>query len=132
MTRQSAGERGAGLVGTIVGFTMFMVLLLLALQVTVHLYATSAITAAAFNAADTVATSTGSRTAAAALAESRARRELGDLGGTQTAFHWQELNSHRVVLEVVCQSPHFLPLPTSFDRIKRVVSVRTERFRPSA
>ena len=48
-------ERGAGLVGTVAGITVILVLLLFATQVLVDLYARSAVTAAAYDAARQVA-----------------------------------------------------------------------------
>lgn len=44
------GEAGTGTVGTVVGVLMFLVLLLFASQLLLHLYATSVVNAAAFDA----------------------------------------------------------------------------------
>src|SRR5260370_32282159 len=48
-------ERGTGVIGTMIGFAVFLVLLLVAVQVLFDLYARSAATAAAFDAARTAA-----------------------------------------------------------------------------
>ena len=52
-------DRGSGLLGTTVGFLVFLVLLLAAIQTLVHLYATSVITSAALDAAAVVAPAVG-------------------------------------------------------------------------
>ncbi|MHB1534004.1 MAG: hypothetical protein ACYC1D_05215 [Acidimicrobiales bacterium] len=106
-----------------------MVLLLFAVQVLVRLYATSTLSAAAFNAARQVAQSPGDQSSAVPLAEQSARRNLGTFGATHTTFDWLEVDGHQVVLQVRATSPEFLPLPASFRDITRTVTVRTERFR---
>jgi hypothetical protein len=53
--RRFPEETGTGLVGSVAGFAVFLVLLLLAAQVMFDLYARSAVTAAAFDAATKVA-----------------------------------------------------------------------------
>jgi Flp pilus assembly protein TadG len=124
----SRDERGTAVVGTLVGFLIFMVLLLFSVQTLVHLYATSALTASATTAAEAVADSPDP-TAAVASAEASARTQLGTFGATRTTFDWKEVDGQQVVLEVVGVSPGFLPLPSSWRRIERTVTVRTERFR---
>lgn len=116
------------MIGTLVGFLIFMVLLLFSVQVLVHLYATSALTASATTAAEAVADSPDP-TAAVGSAEASARAQLGTFGATRTTFDWKEVDGQQVVLEVVGVSPGFLPLPSSWRRIERTVTVRTERFR---
>jgi hypothetical protein len=112
-----------------VGFTIFLLLLLLAVQVLVRLYATSALTAAAFDAARDVASAPTDQAAALAAAETDARQRLGSFGSSRTSFRWKEVDAHQVVLEIRGRSPGFLPLPSSFRTIVRTVTVRTERFR---
>lgn len=110
------------------GFAIFMVLLLFAVQVVVRLYAESALTAAATRAADTVASSPVPL-AGVAPAEAEARRELGSFGALHTKFLWREVDGQQVVLEVESRSPEFLPGLSGWSRIQRTVVVRTERFR---
>lgn len=121
-------DRGVAIVGTLVGFAIFMVLLLFACQVILRLYATSALTSAATRAAETVA---GSPTPEAAVgpAEAAARQQLGSFGAERTTFVWEEVDSLRVVLEVKASTPQLLPVPYGWQLITRTVSVRTERFR---
>jgi hypothetical protein len=122
-------ERGTAIVGTLVGFLIFMTLLLLGVQTLVHLYATSALTAAATDAAQEVATGGGSPSGIPG-AQAAARASLGRFGAEHTSFDWIEVDAHRVVLRVTAVSPELLPLSASMDRITRTVSWRTERFGP--
>jgi hypothetical protein len=121
-------DRGTALIGTLVGFAIFLLLLLVAVQTFVHLYATSAVTAVAFDAAQEVATDPDSQAAEVPVAESRARQRLGHLGAAAT-FNWAEVDGQQVVLEVSVRSPGFLPFSSSLLQIDRTVVVRTERFR---
>ena len=110
------------------GFLIFVLLLLLAAQVMVRLYATSALTSAATRAAETVAESPDPQ-AAESPAESDARSGLGTFGARDTTFAWVEADGRQVVLRVGGRSPEFLPLLPGWSRITRTVTVRTERFR---
>lgn len=121
-------DPGTALVGSLVGFAIFMVLLLFATQVVVRLYASSALSDAATRAAEAVASSpdpAGSE----ADAEVAARHELGSFGAAHTTFLWREVDGQQVVLEVQGRSPEFLPGLPGWSRIDRTVTVRTERFR---
>jgi hypothetical protein len=111
-----------------VGFLIFLTLLLFAVQVLVRLYATSTLTAAAAGAAEQVADAADPH-AAASQAVVTARQQLGTFGATRTTFVWKVIDAQEVVLEVRGQSPSFLPLPGSWRSIRRTVTVRTERFR---
>jgi len=124
----AAGEAGTAIVGTLVGFLIFMTLLLFSVQFLVRLYATSTLTAAANTAAEQVADSPDPA-AAAPQAEAAAREQLGTFGATHTTFAWLEVDNQQVVLEVHGDSPSFLPLPAGWRSITRTVTVRTERFR---
>jgi hypothetical protein len=121
-------ERGTAVIGTLVGFCVFMVFLLLAVQTLVHLYATSTLTSAAFDAAHRVAASPDGA-ASIPMAQTDAQRSLGSFGTSHTRFAWVRADGAEVVLRVQAQSPGFLPLPASFRRIDRTVTVRVERFR---
>ncbi len=116
------------MVGTLVGFTMFLLLLLLAVQTLVHLYAASTLSAVANEAADQVA-NTGGAPASVAVAERTAMSRLGTFGARHTRFLWEEVDGNRVVVRVVAASPQLLPLPVAWTRITATVAVRTERFR---
>jgi hypothetical protein len=121
-------ETGTAVVGTLVGFLIFLILLLLSVQILVRLYAASALTASATNAAEMVADSS-EPAAAVPGAEASARSRLGTFGATRTTFDWREVDPQQVVLQVNGLSPAFLPLPASWLSIRRTVTVRTERFR---
>ena len=109
---------------------MVLVMLLLAVQVTYDLYASSAVSAAAYDAARIVAGSDGGP-AAATTAEAAARRALGRYG-SGVSFTWA-VDDDNVELRVVAQNPSFLPAalrrPLGVDVVDRTVRVRTERFR---
>ena len=126
---RGAGEHGTAVVGTLVGFAVFLVLLLFAVQIVIRLYATSAVTSAATRAADAVASSPGPSPVAVAAAEAAARAQLGSFGARSTTFDWKEVDGSQVVLEVTARSPEFLPGVPGWSRIARTVTVRTERFR---
>lgn len=110
------------------GFLIFLTLLLLATQILVRLYATSALTSAATRAAEAVASSPVPGTGVES-AEAQARAELGSFGASHTTFLWREVDPQQVVLEVQGRSPEFLPGLPGWSRIDRTVTVRTERFR---
>ena len=116
------------MVGTFVGFSIFLVLLLFSAQFLVRLYATSTLTTTANRAAQQVAES-ADPAAAVPGAEAAARSGLGVFGATRTRFMWKEADTRQVVLEVTGQSPAFLPLPGDWRMIQRTVTIRTERFR---
>lgn len=114
--------------GTLVGAAIFVLFMLLAAQTLLHLFATSAVSAAAFDAAEAVATDPDQMAAEIPLAENQARLRLGGLGRS-ASFKWEEADDQQVVLEVRVSSPGFLPFSSSMLRIHRTVVVRTERFR---
>lgn len=116
------------LIGTLVGFLIFMLLLLFAAQVMVRMYATSALTSAAMRAAETVAEAPDP-ISSVGPAEAEARARLGTFGARDTSFSWEEVDPQQVVLQVRGRSPDFLPLVPGWEDISRTVTVRTERFR---
>ncbi|MDQ1402568.1 MAG: hypothetical protein QOG03_884 [Actinomycetota bacterium] len=131
------GEDGTGLIASTAGIMVFLVLLLLAVQVLFNLYATSAVTAAAYDAARIVAgadvaSGAPSLEAARADAEAGAQRTLGRYS-SRTRFDWNVDDPDVVQLHVVAQNPGFLPIalrrPLGFDRVDRTVRVRVERVR---
>lgn len=126
-TSTRSGEAGAGLLGTIVGVTVFLTLLLFAVQLALNLYATSAVTAVAYDAAREVATSGDP-----VRAESRARQVLDqyEARGGRLTFDWRTGDPDAVVLRVVAERPGlFDHLRVPFQRVERTVRVRWERLR---
>lgn len=127
---RSAAEAGTGVISSVVGLFIVLLLLLLAVQVTYDLFATSALTASAYDAARVVAGSDGGPTAVAA-AEDDARRALGRYGA-RVAFTWT-VSGDVVQLRVVARNPGFLPSsvrrPLGVDTVDRTVRLRVERFR---
>jgi hypothetical protein len=132
--RSSEGEAGTGLLGSIVGVTVFLVLVLFAVQLVLNLYATSAVTAVAFDAARVVAGEDGGE-AAIDEAEARARAVLGrfEADGGQLAFAWDLSSPDVVRLTVRASRPSLLPaVPFPFDHVERTVTVRRERLQEVA
>lgn len=119
---------GVAVIGTLVGFLIFLLLLLFASQVLVRLYATSVVTSVATRAAESVAQAPDPA-GDEGSAEASARQDLGSFGGSRTRFQWLEADGQQVVLRVEARSPEFLPGIPGWDRIARTVTVRTERFR---
>ena len=128
---RSAGEQGAGLVSTVAGVTVFLAFLLLAVQLLFNLYATSAVGAAAYDAARIVAESPERGPSSQRRAEAHARDVLGRYSD-RVAFTWT-VDDETVALRVVGRNPRFL-LPSlaaavGFDEVDRTVRVRVERLR---
>jgi hypothetical protein len=126
----SRDQRGTGVISSIFGLFVVLLLMLLAVQVVYDLYATSAVTAAAYDAARVVAGADGGADATSA-AEAGARQALGRYGD-RLQFTWT-LDGDVVVLHVVARNPSFLPAavrrPLGVDAVDRTVRLRTERFR---
>ncbi len=125
-------ERGAGVIATVAGVTVFLVLLLFAVQVLVGLYATSVVTAATYDAAKVLAGADGGNSALGrANAEAGARRQLGRYG-QKTSFGWEN-DAEVVRLHVQAPRPTLLPRSlvsgVGLSDIERTVTVRVERVR---
>jgi uncharacterized membrane protein len=111
---------------------VFLVLFLLAVQVTYQLYATSMVTAAAFDGARLAA---GAVVADDGVGADVATERVRDLLGTYGREHVQTLDVRRdgdvLVLHVVTRNPGFLPValrrPMRLDRVDRTVRVRIEQ-----
>ena len=114
-----------------VGFSVFLVMLLFAVQVMFNLYAASVVTAVSYDAARQVAGSDGG-SAHMDEAVAQARRSLGRYGGG-VEFDWTGTSDTEVVLRVQSENPGFLPAamagPAGLDRLDRTIRIRVERFR---
>lgn len=124
-------ERGGGPVSMWAGFSVFLVMLLFAVQVLFNLYATSVVTAVSFDAARRVAGADGG-TGHMAEAEAQARATLGRYQG-RVSFDWSASGADEIVLRVQAENPGvLLPLargPAALQKIDRTIRVRVERFR---
>jgi Flp pilus assembly protein TadG len=124
-------ERGGGPVSMWIGFSVFLVMLLFAVQVLFNLYATSVVTAVSYDAARRVAGSDGG-TGGMADAEAQARQSLGRYA-SRVVFDWSGTTDEEVVLRVQTDNPNvLLPVlagPAALDRLDRTIRVRVERFR---
>lgn len=114
-----------------IGFSVFLVMLLFAVQVLFNLYAASVVTAVSYDAARRVAGSDGG-TAHIADAEAQARQSLGRYADRVT-FDWSATSPEEVVLHVQSDNPSvLLPVlrgPAALDKLDRTIRVRVERFR---
>lgn len=133
-SRRHDPERGAGLFGTWFGLIVVLVVLLFAVQLLFDLYARSAVTATAYDAARRVAGShRGSLTAARARAEADARQTLGHYGA-RVRFQWDVSGAETVRLHVTVDNPRVgfagVSGPLLVDHIDRTVTVRVERLQP--
>lgn len=127
MTGLPGGERGTGLVATVAGFTVVLVLLLSAVEVLTGLYAQSTVGVVAQDAARSVATGE----ATPAQAEDAARLLLGP-GLDTAAFTWT-IGSEQVALRVEAPRPRFIPARwgtgSALGPIERTARVRREEVR---
>lgn len=137
--RRSLGdETGSGLVDSITGVTVFLSLLFLATHLVLNLYATSTVTAVAFDAARIVAAKGGGQ-AAEAQAEAQARRMLSRYQENgELHFEWNypkasDAQIDRVELRVLAEHPTNLlaVVPMPYQRVDRTLVVRMERVRES-
>jgi hypothetical protein len=132
-----SADRGAGLIGTLAGVSVFLAFLLFAVQLLINLYAATSLTNAAWDGARQVA---GARidhedpsavAEAEAEAEVRMRAELGRFAD-RVGFDWSGTDGESVTVHVTGTTPRF-GLPgagaVGFDRIDRTVRVRVEVFR---
>jgi hypothetical protein len=116
------GERGTGLIGTVVGVLVFLSFLLFATQLVLSLYATSVVTAVTYDAAKTVAgADAGASDDARREATVVARRALGRLG-EQVELRWST-DGDDVVLRVRA------PRASLLGDVERTVRVRVEAVR---
>ncbi|MGH9131613.1 MAG: hypothetical protein ACRDWV_08070 [Acidimicrobiales bacterium] len=128
-----ASEAGTGLVASVVGVAVFLVLLLVAVQVAFDLYGRSAVTAAALSAASAVAGSNaGASFSAQAKASADARAVLGRYGASAT-FAWR-VSPQVVELTVSVRNPSVLPsfaaTGLGLRQWQQSVVVRREMLRP--
>jgi hypothetical protein len=113
---------------------MFLLFLLLGAHVLVHLYASSVVTANAFDAVRIVSGSASEqdRAGAAATAEHEARARMGEFGDRVT-FHWNTLGGDEVELLVQADTPDLLPAQFArlidMDVVQRRIRLRVEKFR---
>jgi hypothetical protein len=123
-------EKGGGPISIWIGFSVFLVMLLFAVQVLFNLYAASVVTAVSYDAARQVAGSAGGPDHTAE-AEARARQSLGRYA-SRVVFDWSGSSADEVVLRVRSDNPNILlPVavgPAALDRLDRTIRIRVERF----
>lgn len=123
-------ERGTGILGSFFGAIVFLAFLALATHTFVGLYASSVVTAVAWDDARKVATDPGNADAQAA-ADADIRTRLS--GFSDTTVEWKTNSTGDIGLSVGVKRPVLLPKPlvaaAGVDRIQRTVWVREERMR---
>jgi Flp pilus assembly protein TadG len=130
-------EAGTGLIGTAAGVTVFLVLLLFAVQLSVNLYATSTVNAAGYDSARLMASADVDHWRPSSLDAARRRSEarfhqLVGAAGDGAELTW-ELTGGAVRLRVQMEPPGILPSSmgsvVGFDHIDRTFVVRIEELR---
>ena len=130
-------EAGTGLLGSIVGVTVFLIVLLFAVHLILNLYGTSVVTAAAFDGARLRAGGGGLE-----VSEADAELQVLELLGGYRAdgrlvLSWSYPDTDGdglpdvVALRVVAEHPSDLSgaVDVPFQRVDRTVTVRIERLR---
>ena len=126
----ACSDDGTGVVSTCIGVVIFLTLLLFAAHTLLGLYTESVVTAAAYDAAATLAgAEVVDDPAAAARITAQARQSLGRLGD-HADITWSA-DADAVRLTVRVPHPAVLPglLPALRGPIERTVRIRAERVR---
>lgn len=124
--RRLQTEQGAGLVSSVAGVLVFLAFLLFAAQILVHLFATSYVNAAAFDAARLASGSAG---VTEGVAQQHGLSVLGSFASRVSVFA-VDIGAEQVTVEVEATSPALLP--ATFGRvigtasIDRTVTLRRE------
>ncbi len=129
----STRDDGVGTIGTAAAFTVFLLLMFVAVQVLFNLYATSMVTSAAHDAASQVAgfDAFGDRCKAAAEAEFAFEQRLGRYGEAGHAeLEWTCADPDIVRVRVRARHPTLLPASlaglASLSEVDRTIEVRVE------
>lgn len=126
MGRLREEEDGAGLVSTLAGGLVFLVFLLFAVQLLVHLFAVSFIDAAAFDAARMAS---AHRDDGAVVARAHGLAVLGSFADRVSSFD-VAIAADSVSVRVEARSPALLPAAfgriAGIDEISRTVTLRRE------
>jgi hypothetical protein len=139
VTEDGPGDRGAGMVASLAGLTVFLLFLLLAVQVLFGLYATSTLRATLHDAASRAATGrAGTEPATLERLSAQAEDSLGAMGD-RTDIELRPVDDDGdgaadvVVGEAVSMPPRFVPRAVGgmvgFEEVRASVRVRVERFR---
>ncbi|MBV9951964.1 MAG: hypothetical protein JO291_08435 [Acidimicrobiia bacterium] len=138
MTRATRSpEAGTGLVSTVAGVAVFLAFLFFAVQLLYNLYATSVVTATAYDAARSVASGEVDHTDPASVraAQHRAELQLRDRLGRysdRVVIDWRASDASTIRLHVTAENPDLLFHSAGllgFDEIDRTVTVRVEEVR---
>lgn len=129
-------DQGSGLFGMLAGVTVFLLLLIAAVQILFNLYATTVVTSAAVSATRIVAgyDSVSDRCEATKTAEDMFWQLLGDYQHHGSAdLTWVCNDNHKVKLKVTAEHPTILPEKLQrligLNRLNRVIEMRVEDVR---
>jgi hypothetical protein len=127
-------EDGSSPVTAVFGFVVLLSFLLGAVQLSLHLFASSAVSSAAFDAARAMAAENG---ISCSQAEARVRQQLGSYGDRVTARCPPETPADLAAMRVVAPSPApfldgFFGLQFDLGTIEREAFVLREEFRSGA
>lgn len=133
---RGGGDRGTGLLGTLAGLFVFLLLMFAAVQVLFDLYATSLVTSAAHDAARLVAgyDHSDDRCGATALADRMFSDALGAYSVESGAsLAWTCTDPDSVRVRVVADHPTMLPPIleglTGLGHVDRTIVIRAETVR---
>jgi hypothetical protein len=135
--RVGEAERGTGLVSSIAGVAAFLAFVFFAVQLLYNLYATSVVTATAYDAARDVASREVDHSSAAEVAAARraAEHDLRDRLGRYSddvELDWSASDAITVRLRVTATNPDLLFHSAGllgFDEVDRTVTARIEEVR---
>jgi hypothetical protein len=131
-------DRGAGMVSSVAGLTVFLLFMLFAVQVLFGLYATSTLRSTLYDAASRAAAGGGTERADLALLADEAESSLGRMGD-RTVITLRLVDDDGdgvgdvIVGDAVSVPPRVVPRSVGgmvgFEEIRASVRVRVERFR---
>ena len=128
-------QRGAGVIGTSAGFLVFLLLLLVAVQVLFNLYANTMVSAAAHDAARSVAAYRDGSDSCEAV-DTATQDFVSNLGGYHEAasvtLRWDCARADAIAVEVSARHPTILPQRMrgllGLGEFERIITVHREGF----
>lgn len=105
----SNNQRGSGLVSSLFGVCMMLLVVLAATNVAVNIYTRSVVSAAAHDAARRLAAEESQSTGSLEEAEARARQQLGNLGRSASTSVVASRSGDFVTVSIATRTPSLLP-----------------------
>ncbi len=123
----SNNQRGSGLISSLFGVCMMLLVVLAATNVAVNIYTRSVVSAAAHDAARRLAAEQSPSSGSFEAAEARARQQLGTLGRSAStsviASRWGDY----VTVSIVTRAPALLP--SAFGLAPSSITATAEAYR---